>query len=132
MPDSQFQMPEPEDDVAAAMRLTSMRADVDRIQASNKVRITEFARLAGPPGMMALQLDLLSVRIFTLARKVFGDGSHALVQFQLDFECQVSQILQEAVSKVRQAQLGAKMPPQAVQEMARRNGLLGPDGRPLG
>lgn len=127
MPDNPwFQMPDPEDQV-----LARLRADLDRIQADNGAKMGEFARLAGPPGVMAIQLDLLNVRVFTLARAVFGDGSHALVQFQLEFEQQVAQVLDGAVTKVRQAQLGAQLSPQAAQQMARSNGLLGPDGRPL-
>lgn len=126
MPDS-VPSPDPEE-----LLLASMRASLDRIQADNKAKFTEFLRLAGPPGMVGLQLDLLNVRVFTLARMVFGDGSRALVQFQLEFERLVSQVMEASVSQVRQAQLAAQVPPQQMHQMARGQGLLGPDGRPLG
>ena len=128
MPDDN-QTSDPED-----LILARMRADLDRLQADNAAKMAEFARLAGPPGVMAIQLDLMNVRVFTLARAVFGDGSHALVQFQLEFEQQVAQVLKEAVTKVRQAQLGAQLSPldiQRARQAMRNGGLLGPDGRPL-
>lgn len=128
MPDN-HQIPEPGD-----LLLTRMRAELDRLQAENAAGFAEFGRLAGPPGHMALQIDLLNVRIFTLARAVFGDDSPALVAFQIEFENQVAQVLTEAVTKVRQAQLGAQLSPLEVQrakQAMRNGGLLGPDGNPL-
>jgi hypothetical protein len=125
MPDN-HQIPEPEH-----LLLASMRAELDRLQAANKGKFAEFARLAGPPGLMGMQLDLLNVRVFTLARMVFGDASPDLVQFQIAFERQVAEVLEEAVSKVRQAQLGAQLSPQAMQQALRSQGLLGPDGKPV-
>lgn len=102
-------------------------AELDQLMESNKAGFSELAR----QGVQLNEAMLLHLRIETLAELVFGSGP-GMVQFKLAFERQVSQVLEEARRQARKAQLaaGANVPPEQMKQMARAQGLLGPDGQP--
>ena len=84
---------------------------------------------------MGAQVDaagLLNLRIDILAEMAFGNGP-GMLQFRLRFERKVAEVLEDLRGQVRKAQLAsaAQASPQQVQQMARAQGLLGPDGNPV-
>jgi hypothetical protein len=109
----------------------SLRASVELAQEANANLFREFFQLAGPAAMLGMQVDLLNIRVFTLARHLLGEDTPAMLRFQFEFEQQTAEMLRETMAEVRKVQLGVQASPQQVQHLARGNGLLGPNGRPL-
>lgn len=86
----------------------------------------------GPAVVMGAQVDLLNLRVFTLARAIWGDDSPELAQFQVIFEEQTAELLDETLAAVRQAQMAAPVVPPGFRPSGNGSGkLLGPNGRPL-
>jgi hypothetical protein len=106
-----------------------LAAQVARLIESNKAGFAELAR----QGAQVDPVGLLSLRIETLAEMTLGNGP-GMVQFRLRFERRVAEVLEELRGQVRKAQLaaGVQASPQQVKQMAKAQGLLGPDGNPIG
>ena len=108
--------------------LSPAEKELERLMEDNKAGFAELAR----QGAQVDAVGLLNLRIDTLAEMALGNGA-GLLQFRLRFERKLDGILQELRGQVRRAQLAAaaQASPQQVQQMARAQGLLGPDGNPV-
>jgi len=106
-----------------------LAAEVARLIESNKAGFRELAM----GGAQVNPADLLLMRIEVLAEMMFGKGP-GMTQFRLRFERRVAEVLEELRGQVRKAQLAAaaQASPQQLQQMAKAQGLLGPDGKPIG
>lgn len=101
-------------------------------QEANARKWLALMTTGGPPVVMGAQVDLLNLRVFTLARAIWGDGSPELEQFRVIFEEQTAQLLDETLAAVRQAQMAAPAPPPGFRSNGNGSGrLLGPNGQPL-
>jgi hypothetical protein len=104
-----------------------LQQHLDELIEANKAGFTDLARQGAQvdPGM------LLNLRIEVLAEMAFGDGP-GMLEFRLRFERKIAEVIREIRGQVRKAQLaaGAQASPEQLRQMARAQGLLGPDGKP--
>ena len=102
--------------------------ELDQLMEANKAGFAELARM----GAQVDSAGLINLRIEILAEMAFGNGP-GLVQFRLRFERKIAEVLEDLRGQVRKAQLtaGAQASPQQVKQMAKAQGLLGPDGNPV-
>jgi hypothetical protein len=110
--------------------LKPLQQELDRLIEDNKAGFTEIARM----GAQVDQAGLLNMRIETLAELVLGPpGSPGMIEFGLRFERKVALAIADIRGQVRKAQLasGANASPEQVRQMAKQQGLLGPDGKPI-
>ena len=110
-------------------RPVTPQQELDQLMESNQAVFLELTRM----GVQVNVGDLLNVRIHTLAEVLFGENGPGMVEFQLRFERKVATILAELTAEARKARIaaGAQVSPEQVQQMARAQGLLGPDGNPI-
>lgn len=125
--DSDIRFPRLERELAPPP-VSGPQRELDRLVEDNKAGFAELAR----QGAQVDAVGLLNLRIDTLAEMALGNGA-GLLQFKLRFERKIDEILQELRGQVRRAQIAsaAQASPQQVQQMARAQGLLGPDGNPV-
>jgi hypothetical protein len=104
----------------------ALAEEAERLIAENKTALANLAR----QGAQIDPASLLNLRIDTLAELVLSEPG--MLQFRLRFEQRVAEAINEIRAQLRTAQLaaGAYVPPRQVDQMARAQGLLGPDGQP--
>lgn len=104
--------------------------ELAQLNTANMAAMAELARM----GAQVDSLSLLNGRIEVLAELVFGgENSAGMFEFRLQFARKVAKALEELSGQARKAQLaaGAYVPPEQVRQMAKVQGLLGPDGNPI-
>lgn len=112
-----------------ADQLAADTAELEGLNTANKARLQALSR----QGVQIDPASVLSLRIDTLAQMVFGEDSPRLIEYKLSVQRQLAEALRELEGEVRKAQFAAagQMTPGQMKQMARVNGLLGPDGNPL-
>lgn len=124
-------MTENETEVAAEQdgppdQLAADKAELEMLNNQNKARLQALFR----QGVQIDPASVLSLRIDTLAEMALGDR---LTEYKLRVQRQLAEALEQLEVEARKVSMAAaaQATPEQVQQLARVNGLLGPDGQPL-
>ena len=111
-------------------QMAADKAELEQLNDGNKARLLALGRL----GAQIDPASVISLRVDVLAEQVFGKDSAAMLQYKLTVQRNLAKALKQLEEKARQVQMAASAlaTPDQLRAMARANGLLGRDGKPLG